>query len=266
MIILHSKIKRPLFQYHCSTQEKLKPKHVQFRSQNTCAKAFPHHVAVLFQTPEFSTDIIILLSIAVPSLATAFLASSQLKAAAASSSADDHDEAGLPEIEFKVDSYTPSLVASEYIGERVKLRVGPISDLKPRTFVFPSLLPAGHLVVISLPRPLGIVLKWDDRRKCAVVSELIAGGHADQRRKVSSLDAQSAREAVLPGDVLRAVTTTNFVYPTKALLGASPPERHLVVYSADNMKFSDICTAMRKGDVKDGNVTLVLERCDKSDN
>jgi len=92
------------------------------------------------------------------------------------------------------------------------------------------------------------------------VSDLILGGQADQRRKVSSLDAQSAREAVLPGDILRAVTTTNFVYPAKALLGASPPERHVVVFGTDNMNFSQVCAAMRKGDVKDGNVTLVLER------
>lgn len=30
------------------------------------------------------------------------------------------------------------------------------------------------------------------------------------------------------GDVLRAVTCTNFVYPTKALFGAVPPQRHIV--------------------------------------
>jgi hypothetical protein len=30
------------------------------------------------------------------------------------------------------------------------------------------------------------------------------------------------------GDVLRGATCTNFVYPTKALFGAVPPERHVV--------------------------------------
>jgi len=30
------------------------------------------------------------------------------------------------------------------------------------------------------------------------------------------------------GDVLRGATCTNFVYPTRALLGAVPPERHVV--------------------------------------
>jgi hypothetical protein len=33
-----------------------------------------------------------------------------------------------------------------------------------------------------------------------------------------------------------------------------------VVFGTDNMNFSQVCAAMRKGDVKDGNVTLVLER------
>jgi hypothetical protein len=30
------------------------------------------------------------------------------------------------------------------------------------------------------------------------------------------------------GDVLRGVTCTNFVYPTRALFGAVPPQRHVV--------------------------------------
>lgn len=30
------------------------------------------------------------------------------------------------------------------------------------------------------------------------------------------------------GDVLRAITCTNFVYPANALIGVQPPERHIV--------------------------------------
>jgi hypothetical protein len=37
---------------------------------------------------------------------------------------------------------------------------------------------------------------------------------------------------VTAGDVLRGVTCTNFVYPTKALFGAVPPERHVVSLQA----------------------------------
>jgi hypothetical protein len=33
---------------------------------------------------------------------------------------------------------------------------------------------------------------------------------------------------IAAGDVLRAATCTNFVYPTRALFGAVPPERHIV--------------------------------------
>lgn len=46
--------------------------------------------------------------------------------------------------------------------------------------------------------------------------------------QVAALNRQLAAETVLPGDVLRAVTCTNFVYPTKALFGAAAPERHIV--------------------------------------
>jgi hypothetical protein len=130
---------------------------------------------------------------------------------------------------------------------------------------------------------------------------------------------------VTAGDVLRGVTCTNFVYPTKALFGAVPPERHVVsagchccaitptylvhktkqlsaialsmrllalisttpfaylqpcktrpceyelhvcvgcvalqvVYGADKQSWANVRSALRKGEAKDGNVVLVLER------
>ncbi len=77
---------------------------------------------------------------------------------------------------------------------------------------------------------------------------------------MASLNRELAKEVLLPGDILRAVTCTNFVYSTKALWGAIPPERHIVVYCADKMRFSEIALAMRKGEVKDGPVTVVVER------
>lgn len=40
--------------------------------------------------------------------------------------------------------------------------------------------------------------------------------------------AAVAAAVTCAGDVLRGVTCTNFVYPTKALFGAVPPERHIV--------------------------------------
>ncbi len=59
----------------------------------------------------------------------------------------------------------------------------------------------------------------------------VENSNADKLRRRAALAAPAAgaaAQAALPGDVLRAVTATNFVYPTKALFGAIPPERHIV--------------------------------------
>lgn len=68
------------------------------------------------------------------------------------------------------------------------------------------------------------------------------------------------RETVQPGDVLRACTATNFVYPIKSLFGATPPVRTLVVYGADKQRWPKVISALRKGLVSDGEVHLVFER------
>lgn len=62
------------------------------------------------------------------------------------------------------------------------------------------------------------------------------------------------------GDVLRGVTCTNFVYQTTALIGAKAPQRTIVMYGADRQSWSSVRGALRKGEAKDGAVTLVLER------
>jgi hypothetical protein len=49
-------------------------------------------------------------------------------------------------------------------------------------------------------------------------------------------------------------------YPTRALFGAVPPERHIVLYGADNQSWASVSGALRKGEAKDGEVTLILER------
>ena len=43
-------------------------------------------------------------------------------------------------------------------------------------------------------------------------------------------------ECVL-GDVVRALTCTNFVYPTAALLGMNLPEKHIVVLRVLSMQW-----------------------------
>lgn len=57
----------------------------------------------------------------------------------------------------------------------------------------------------------------------------------------------SQKEAVQPGDVLRACTCTNFVFPTQSLFGAKPPVRTLVVYGADDQRWPKVIGALKKG-------------------
>ncbi|KAG2446849.1 hypothetical protein HYH02_008006 [Chlamydomonas schloesseri] len=165
------------------------------------------------------------------------------------------------ELAYRPISYTPWPVDQSYEGERVRIAVGPVADRQLRTYVFArSLAVPSDILTVTLPRPLGVVLEYDERFRRATVVDLIEGTHADQRRKRASLNSTLASEAVLPGDVLRAVTATNFVYPTRALWGAQAPERHIVVYGADRQTWSGVCGALKKGEAKDGEVTLVLER------
>ena len=49
-------------------------------------------------------------------------------------------------------------------------------------------------------------------------------------------------------------------YPTKALFGAVPPARHATLYGCDAQSWAAIRSALRKGDSRDGVVTLVVER------
>jgi len=157
-------------------------------------------------------------------------------------------------------SYTPWPVGVGEEGEVVRVRVGPVRDTQPRSFLFRRLLPGpSALVTVTLPRPLGVVLEYDEAGRRAVVVDTIEGTAADRARKRAALSSDQA-VAALPGDILRAVTCTNFVYPTQALFGARPPERHIVLYGADNQTWAKVCGALKKGDVKDGEVTMVLER------
>ena len=55
-------------------------------------------------------------------------------------------------------------------------------------------------MVVTLPRPLGVVLEWDSLRRRAVVTEFVRGGNAYQRSKASySLGARSLIAAVILG-------------------------------------------------------------------
>ncbi|KAH7616766.1 hypothetical protein NADE_001574 [Nannochloris sp. 'desiccata'] len=168
------------------------------------------------------------------------------------------------ELAFRAVSYTPWPVKSgdSDAGEAIRIEVGAVGATQFRTYFFDKLLPqSSQLVVVKLPRPLGIVFEEDTRMGRAVIAEIVAGGNADQLSKKASLDLRLAATAPQKGDILRACTATNIVYRTGALiLGAQTPERAIVVYGADNEKWPAVATALTRGLVADGEVTLVLER------
>jgi hypothetical protein len=169
------------------------------------------------------------------------------------------------ELAFRAVSYTPWPVKAgeDDAGEPIRIEVGAVGDKQLRTFLFEKILPPpSQLVIIKLPRPLGIVFEEDKRKGRAVIAEIVAGGNAEQLAKRASLNPTSlASTAPKVGDILRACTATNIVYRTGALiLGAQTPERAIVVYGADNEKWPAVATALKRGLVADGEVTLVLER------
>ncbi|CAD7696818.1 unnamed protein product [Ostreobium quekettii] len=174
-------------------------------------------------------------------------------------SAPERDRKG--ELVFRAISYTPWPVADGEEGERVRINVGSVNNKEPRTFVFGKILRGPSKIIrASLPRPMGIDFVEDAKNQRVAVGGFLPGGEAERREKVASVDPALRDTVPKEGDVLRAITCTNFVYPTRALFGAAPPERHIVVYGADGMRWPAVVAAMRKGDKRDGDVTLILER------
>jgi hypothetical protein len=165
------------------------------------------------------------------------------------------------ELAFRAVGNTPWPVAEGAPGERVRVGVGPVGAAQPRTFLFEKVLPPpSALVVATLPRPLGMVLEEDVRTRRVVVAALAPGGNADRRARRAALDPGSAAAAPAEGDVLRAVTSTNLVYPARALLGARPPTRTVVLFGCDGQRWPAVAAALKRGLVADGQVTVVLER------
>jgi hypothetical protein len=144
----------------------------------------------------------------------------------------------------------------------LRIDVGPTDRREPRTYLFEKKLrQPSELVVMTLPRPLGVILEEDKRRKRVVVSGTIAGSRAEQKVQLAKVDRARRREAPLPGDILRACTCTTLMYPTNSLVfGMQPPQRYVVLYGADGQRWEKVSIALKRGLVSDGPVTLVLER------
>src|SRR5689334_16238584 len=65
---------------------------------------------------------------------------------------------------------------------------GPLS-LPYRTFVFNKLLPQpSELLLVTLPRPMGVVFEYDQQKKRAVVADVMEGSAAEQRQKVAGIN------------------------------------------------------------------------------
>lgn len=169
------------------------------------------------------------------------------------------------DIAYKVQSYTLWPVADDVESERVRIPVGDVRNLHTETFLFDKQLPGpSEIVVASMPRPLGVVMEevaGEDKR--VVVCDVIPGTAAAQRLQLTRFDKKHRASAVLPGDLLRAVTCTTIVYQSRKGLQIGLgrlPERHRVVFGADGQPWRKVRAALKAGLVQDGPVTLVLER------
>lgn len=170
-------------------------------------------------------------------------------------------------------SFTPVPVEQGSPGERIRVDVGEVGNRSPRTYVFETVLATdSKIVAVTLPRPAGVVFAEKKEKKllkagaevAIVVDEILDGSPAQKRLAAAKLDPSLEDSALVPGDVLRGFTTTNFVFRGAglALLGAGlkPPAREVVVYGADGQSFPNVKAALQRGDSSDGDMTIIVER------
>lgn len=156
----------------------------------------------------------------------------------------------------------------------VKIKVGPVRGLSEKVYKFQKIFgPSSSIVVVTLPKPLGIVFEESPLRNAygknrIMVGELIAGGNADRASRVAQLflgaprkNAQSniplVNGGVLPGDILRATTTAGVLVD---FFGIRRPQRVMDLYVADGRPWHLVMRALHASFVADGGLTLVLER------
>ena len=177
------------------------------------------------------------------------------------------DEEGAPplardgngELVLRAASWRTFPVEEEAVGEVVRVRVGPVGARAPRSFPVDCRCPLGRLVVVELEKPWGLVFE-EDPAGAAVVGDVVEGSAASRRNAVAKLRGTEATDAVLPGDVLRACTSINFVYGPGGLAGVAPPQRTVVLFGADGEAWPKVLGALKRNAVSDGPVTLVFER------
>ncbi|CAM6039271.1 unnamed protein product [Sphagnum compactum] len=157
---------------------------------------------------------------------------------------------------------------------RVKIQVGQVGNCSECVYFFHKIFGASSsIVVVTLPKPLGIVFEesqWrDGNGKCrVVVAGLVPGGNADRASRVAKLFHGGSKFMhnqnqtvfygdVRPGDILRATTTVGVIVD---FLSIRRPQRVIDVYKVDGRPWHLIMRALNASFVADGDVTLVLEQ------
>uniref|UniRef100_A0A7I4AIS6 Uncharacterized protein n=2 Tax=Physcomitrium patens TaxID=3218 RepID=A0A7I4AIS6_PHYPA len=155
---------------------------------------------------------------------------------------------------------------------KVKIKVGPLSSLQERVYRFQKIFgSSSRLVVITLPKPLGIVFVESPLvdaygKNRVMVGELVVGGNADRASRVAQLfdgrknvasNTPILNGGVMPGDILRATTTVGV---TVDFFGIRRPQRVMDLFVADGRPWHLITRALNASFVADGELTLVLER------
>ncbi|KAG0618135.1 hypothetical protein M758_4G042200 [Ceratodon purpureus] len=171
---------------------------------------------------------------------------------------------------------TASSAVDETVVEEVtvKIKVGPVRSLRERVYKFQKIFgPSSSIVVVTLPKPLGIVfvespLKNAYGKNRIMVGELVVGGNAERAARVAQLFVGAPRNiaqsnipilngGVMPGDILRATTTAGVLVD---FFGIRRPVRVMDLYIADGRPWHLVMRALNASFVADGDLTLVFER------
>lgn len=157
----------------------------------------------------------------------------------------------------------------------MRVRVGKVGMCTEQTFFFKRILtPPSDIVVVTLPKPMGIVFeekKSTEKKKYRiVVNSLVSKSNAEKAARVSKLFNGNRRnflkedenfaifdDAVFPGDVLRATTTINVLVD---FFGIRAPKRTVVLFFSDNRRWEEVMRALGASFFSDGPTTLIFER------
>ena len=93
----------------------------------------------------------------------------------------------------------------------------PVGRPKPRSFALHALARNTEWVEIEMERPLGVDFTPDENGLVRVGS-LAPGSEADRRARSGRLDPAQRLQVLAPGDILRAVTSTQLEIPAQASL------------------------------------------------